>query len=62
MKDGDLYRVHFRMHGSVGVCGVIVREGRIVETAPLVRWAHGKPLAVLIGWVTRHGGSVERIG
>lgn len=32
-------------------------NGQVVRAAPLVRWAVGKPVAVLMAWAKRKGGS-----
>jgi hypothetical protein len=54
-EPGDLYRVvvpHF-------VAGVIVREGVVVEAAPILRWAVGKRLLALETWAKNKKGTVD---
>jgi hypothetical protein len=53
-----LYRVvapHF-------VCGLIVRGGRVVRCAPIVRWAAGKAWLEVWEYFRRKGYGVERVG
>jgi len=33
----------------------------IVDAAPIVRWAVGKPLAEFVRWVKSKGGTVEQL-
>ncbi len=57
----ELYRVTMRNF----CCGLLVRNVRgvlrVVEAAPIMRWATGEPLAVVAGWVRAKGGKVEYV-
>lgn len=39
--------------------GIVVDDDRIVEAAPIARWAVGKPFAEFVAWVRRKGGRVD---
>lgn len=58
MQDG-LYQ------GSVpkGFCaGFVVLNGQVTEeTAPILKWARGKPAPTLIRWIEGKGGRVELV-
>jgi hypothetical protein len=51
----DLYRVTL----SYACYGVVVRDGQIIEAAPIARWSVGKPLAQFAAWVRKKGGKLE---
>jgi hypothetical protein len=42
--------------------GLVARGGTVVEVAPLLRWAVGKPLADVLVWLNRQGGEIELLG
>ena len=46
-KDGLWY---IELHGGTATAGVYVKNGKIVETAPILRWAMGKPMMRLLTW------------
>lgn len=38
------------------VCGLIVKDGIVVEAAPIMRWAEGKHINFVKKWVQGKGG------
>ena len=44
-------------------CGVIVRSDNVVvEAAPILAWAVGKPFAAVRDWLRAKGGGYEVVG
>jgi hypothetical protein len=58
MREGDLYRVTTDKF----VAGCVVKEGRVVQAAPILRWAIGKPLEELRRQIEERGGTVAAVG
>lgn len=58
----DWYRVEMprRGKGPSFVCGLSVRKGYVVDAAPIMRWAIGKPIDGVRSWVASNGGSMEK--
>jgi len=42
-------------------CGFLVENQKIVDAAPIMRWAVGKSLAEFVRWARGKGGKVERV-
>ena len=41
-------------------CGLLVdASGAVVDAAPIMRWAIGKPLAAVRAWVLSKGGAIR---
>jgi hypothetical protein len=57
MGEGSLYQVI----ADKFVAGVVVRDGRVVQTAPILRWAIGKSLEELRRQVEERGGTVSAV-
>lgn len=56
MTEGYWYRIEMPR----AVFAVVTdRQRAIREAAPIARWAIGKPLGTLIGWVLKKGGRVD---
>jgi hypothetical protein len=58
--EGETYRVVLPKPRSA-CFAVIVRDGDIVDAAPIARWAIGKSLAFFSAWVKRKGGKIDRL-
>lgn len=43
------------------MCQFVVRAGRIVEAAPVMQWAIGRPIGVFRKWVRSKGGRIEQL-
>ena len=46
---------------SYATYGVIVRDGIVVEAAPIAHWMIGKHWSYCSRWVIRKGGEVRRV-
>jgi hypothetical protein len=57
MREGDLYRVVTDNF----VAGCVVRKGRVVQSAPILRWAIGKPLDELRRQTEKRGGTIAAV-
>jgi hypothetical protein len=57
MSEDDLYRVATRKF----VAGCVVKEGRVVQSAPILRWAIGKSLEELRRQIEELGGTVTAV-
>ena len=44
----------YRVVTPKGICGVVVIDGIIRQTAPLLEWARNRPLVDLKHWVSRN--------
>ena len=55
--DGDLYQVATSSY----VAGVLIRDGRVVQAAPILRWAIGQSLDELSRQVEKRGGTVAAV-
>jgi hypothetical protein len=55
VKAGTLYRIDVPYF----CCGVVVDRGIVVEAAPIIGWAIGKPESALRNFVKRKGGKME---
>jgi hypothetical protein len=44
---------------SYAVFGIIVRNGFVVETAPIGRWMIGKPINAIRAWIIGKRGTLE---
>lgn len=38
--------------------GIVVKNGRVVEAAPILRWSIGKPIGAVVAWAESKGGEV----
>jgi hypothetical protein len=45
----------WRISGPRWTFGVLVRDGRVVESAPLSKWAIGKRISVVVNWWRKNG-------
>lgn len=41
--------------------GLVVREGRVVEAAPICRWALGEREGTVADWLRQRGARFERV-
>lgn len=58
LPDDELYQV---TRERDNICaGIVVRRGKIIATAPILRWAKGHKLAGTIPYLEKHGYSVGR--
>lgn len=53
---------HYRVTLAYVCCGVSVRDGLIVDAAPILKWAVGKSLQYFRNWVRLKGGTIEPDG
>ena len=42
-------------------CGIIVRDRKVVDAAPIMKWSIGKWLSEVQEWANRKGGSTQKI-
>lgn len=54
-----LYRIVFPGNGPV--CGIVLRDGRVVEAAPVVRWLMGRTVAEFRAQARARGWQVEAL-
>ena len=52
-----LYRVKLRY----ACYGVITRNRRVVECAPIAAWMKGRDITYVKQWVARRGGTIKRV-
>lgn len=51
-----------RIVSSFFVAGAIVRDGRIVDAAPIIGWMRGRSVEYVRGYVARRGWAAEWVG
>jgi hypothetical protein len=58
MQDGDLIWVHVPRWATFGL---IVRDGRVVEAAPICRWAVGESERKVADYLRQRGAQFRRV-
>ena len=53
----ELYSINL----SFANFAIIVRDGMVIDAAPIMRWVIGKPLQVAVDYVARRGGTIEKV-
>ena len=46
-----------RVEMKTFVCGLEVKDGKVVKAAPVMRWSVGKELEEVLDWITKRGGN-----
>jgi hypothetical protein len=52
----------YRISLPFATFGLLSTNGTITRTAPIARWAQGKPLAAVLDYYRRRGAAVQRVG
>ena len=55
----SLYRIVFPGNGPV--CGIVLRDGMVIEAAPIVRWLIGRNLAEFRAQARARGWQIEQL-
>jgi len=59
--DGDDVAGLWRVSARHLCAGIIVRDGEVVEAAPILRWMIGSPLREIADYCSRRGWKLERL-
>ena len=49
----------YRVVTNYFVCGIIVKNNKVIEAAPIMSWSIGKDLSVIEKWIKSKKGSIE---
>jgi hypothetical protein len=58
LQEGDLIWVHVPRWATFGL---IVRDGKVVEAAPICRWAVGQPERTVADYLRQRGAQFRRL-
>lgn len=51
----------YRITSPRFVAGIIIEDGRVTETAPIIYWLRGKPVEDLKTILVKYGWKIERV-
>jgi hypothetical protein len=60
-RQAKMKGVLYRATTSYFCCGLLVHNAHIVDCAPIIRWAVGKPLSDFERWLNTNKGTLELV-
>lgn len=51
----------WQVRTSYMTAGLVTKQGRVIEAAPILKWALYKPIEYVAEWVRGKGGRIEKV-